>query len=180
MTLTLQIENFHVLDDGGPVSINVPESGIQVGRRSGMNWVLPDASRYISGHHFDVGYEGGTWWLNDRSTNGTFLQGHRHRLDGPHALAHGDRFQVGQYIIVVLLDQADQRSALTPASLPDRSHAPGFAEDPWALDGGPAAPIDPLPARHLGQRRDFADDFIPTGPSYPPAPPAVLAPPRDR
>ena len=43
MTLTLQIENFHVLDDGGPVSILVPERGIQVGRRSGMDWVLPDA-----------------------------------------------------------------------------------------------------------------------------------------
>ena len=74
MTLTLQIENFHVLDDGGPVSILVPETGIQVGRRSGMDWVLPDASRYISGHHFDVSFDGGKWSLLDRSTNAPFFK----------------------------------------------------------------------------------------------------------
>lgn len=107
MTLTLQIENFHVLDDGGPVSILVPESGIRVGRRDGMDWVLPDASRYISGHHFEVSFDGATWWLTDVSTNGTFLQGHRHRLGAPHSLSHGDRFQVGQYIIVAVFDMPD-------------------------------------------------------------------------
>ena len=47
MTLTLQIENFHVLDDGGPVSILVPERGIQVGRRSGMDWVLLVATQQL-------------------------------------------------------------------------------------------------------------------------------------
>ncbi|WP_299840710.1 type VI secretion system-associated FHA domain protein TagH [uncultured Paracoccus sp.] len=181
MTLTLQIENYQVLDDGGPASVAVPDGGLSAGRSGGMGWVLPDASRHISGHHFDVYLDERGWWLRDVSTNGTFLQGQRYRLDGPHPLQDGDRFQVGQYIIVVLLEQPGQGSALTPASLPDRSQAPGFAEDPWALEGGPAAPIDPLPARHLGQRHDFADDFIPTGQARQPArryaPPVV--PPLD-
>ena len=114
MTLTLQIENFSVLDDGGPVNVTVAESGLQAGRNAGMGWVLPDASRHISGHHFDIYFQHGTWWLHDRSTNGTFLQGHRHRLDGPHGLQHGDRFQVGQYIIVALMEVAEPGGRIAP------------------------------------------------------------------
>ena len=60
MTLTLQIENFSVLDDGGPVNVTVAESGLQAGRNAGMGWVLPDASRHISGHHFDIYFQHGT------------------------------------------------------------------------------------------------------------------------
>lgn len=176
MSLTLQIENFHVLDDGGPVSVAVPESGLQVGRRSGMGWVLPDASRYISGHHFDVTFDGTTWWLRDASTNGTFLQGHRHRLDGPHALTHGDRFQVGQYLIVAVFDLPQGGAALSPSSLPahrvDRAVDEVASEDPWALSGVPVTPIDPLPVERAARHADFADDFIdlPQAPAAPPAP----------
>lgn len=164
MTLTLQIENFHVLDDGGPVSIPVPEAGIQVGRRSGMDWVLPDASRYISGHHFDVSFEKGKWWLQDRSTNGTFLQGHRHRLDGPHPLTHGDRFQVGQYVIVALFDLPEGR-AMTPGSLPrhkvDSPVIEPVIDDPWSV-GAVHEPIDVYPPEAaMRHGPDFAREFVP-------------------
>ena len=163
MTLTLQIENFHVLDDGGPVSILVPETGIQVGRRSGMDWVLPDASRYISGHHFDVSFDSGKWSLLDRSTNGTFLQGHRHRLDGPHPLAHGDRFQVGQYVIVALFD-LQQGRGMTPGSLPahrvDSPVVEPISDDPWAV-GAVHEPIEVYPAEAVRHSPDFSRDFVP-------------------
>jgi type VI secretion system protein ImpI len=178
MTLTLQIENFHVLDDGGPVSILVPETGIQVGRRSGMSWVLPDASRYISGHHFDVSHEGGKWWLHDRSTNGTFLQGHRHRLDGPHALTHGDRFQVGQYVIVAMFDLPNER-AMTPGSLPehrvDRPVDEPVTDDPWSV-GAVHDPIEVYPAEIARRGPDFPRDFVPF-PTVPPTGPAPSASP---
>ncbi|RNF34448.1 type VI secretion system-associated FHA domain protein TagH [Paracoccus methylarcula] len=175
MTLTLQIENFHVLDDGGPVSIPVPETGIQVGRRSGMGWVLPDASRYISGHHFDVTFDGNQWWLRDVSTNGTFLQGHRHRLDGPHALRNGDRFQVGQYIVVALFDLPDAQGAMSPGSLPEhRVDQPVFedqADDPWAIGGEAPAPMDIAVGDPPGRQHDFGDDFV----EFPDAPPESAA-----
>ncbi|MFO1164293.1 MAG: type VI secretion system-associated FHA domain protein TagH [Paracoccus sp. (in: a-proteobacteria)] len=180
MTLTLQIENFHVLDDGGPVSILVPETGIQVGRRSGMDWVLPDASRYISGHHFDVSFDGGKWSLLDRSTNGTFLQGHRHRLDGPHPLAHGDRFQVGQYVIVALFD-LQQGRGMTPGSLPahrvDSPVVEPISDDPWAV-GAVHEPIEVYPAEAVRHSPDFSRDFVPfTAPEPEAAPtPAPKAP----
>lgn len=176
MTLTLQIENFHVLDDGGPVSVPVPESGIRVGRRAGMDWVLPDASRYISGQHFEVSHDGTSWWLTDLSTNGTFLQGHRHRLGAPHALSHGDRFQVGQYIIVAIFDMPQGQGALSPASLPehrmDRPVEEQAQDDPWALSGFPVAPVDPLPVGVAARQPDFADDFIEMPAAAPVAPPA--------
>lgn len=170
MTLTLQIENFNVLDDGGPVSVTVPESGIQVGRNSGMGWVLPDASRHISGHHFDIYRQDNHWLLHDRSTNGTFLQGHRHRLDGAHRLSQGDRFQVGQYIIVALLDAPAAQPGITPGSLPSydvASAAPDLPadEDPWAIPGG-FEPVNPMPSEKAARMDDFAADFVafPTSP----------------
>lgn len=170
MALTLQIENYQVLDDGGPASVDVPAGGLSAGRSGAMGWVLPDASRHISGHHFDIFQDDKGWWLRDVSTNGTFLQGQRYRLDGPHLLSHGDRFQVGQYIIVALLDQSAGKAALTPASLPDRSQAPGHGEDPWALDAIQLPPVDPLPPEAGARRYDFGDDFIPTGRPQPAGP----------
>ncbi|MDO5605775.1 MAG: type VI secretion system-associated FHA domain protein TagH [Paracoccus sp. (in: a-proteobacteria)] len=180
MKLTLQIENFSVLDDGGPVSVVVPETGLQVGRNAGMGWVLPDASRHISGHHFDVYHQGGQWLLHDRSTNGTFLQGHRHRLDGAHRLSHGDRFQVGQYIVVVLFDAPAARPGMEPGSLPpyqvgQPAPGPAAGDDPWAMPGG-HSPINPMPVQAGPRQADFAHDFVafPAGPQG--AAPAVPAP----
>lgn len=179
MTLTLQIENFSVLDDGGPVNVAVPETGLQAGRNAGMGWVLPDASRHISGHHFDIYFQHGTWWLHDRSTNGTFLQGHRHRLDGPHGLQHGDRFQVGQYIIVALMEVPAPGGRIAPGSLPpfNVDRAPLRDDDPWSVPGG-FEPVDPMPAAETGPRMpDFAGDFV----AFPAAPPPHMAepPPSD-
>lgn len=177
MSLTLHIENFHQLDDGGAVSVEVPESGISVGRGAGMGWVLPDVSRHISSHHFDISFDGHGWWLRDLSTNGTFLHGQRYRLDGPHRLSHGDRFQVGQYVIVALIGQgagAGQQAPMSPASLPDFGAAPSLPDDdPWAVAGtGYPVAIDPMPQAPARRGPDFAEEFIaaPT-PFAPPAPP---------
>ncbi|MGR3467475.1 MAG: type VI secretion system-associated FHA domain protein, partial [Shimia sp.] len=123
--LTLRIENHKTLETGGPVQITLHGKGAQVGRKSGNDWVLPDPSRHISGHHLDVSYEGGRYVLTDVSSNGTFLQGERYRLSGPHPIAHGDRFTVGRYIlraeitaggVIGTAEPADVQRA--PATLP--------------------------------------------------------------
>lgn len=156
MTLTLQIENYDVLEDGGPVYFTVNQGGFQAGRGSGMDWVLPDPSRHISGQHLEITYSDGAYWLTDVSTNGTFLKGQRYRLEGPHRLGQGDRFQVGHYIIAVHLDGA------APAPAPD-TYAPAplaDSDNPWDIGGLAAEPIDPLPRPSEHLREDFADDFI--------------------
>jgi len=177
MTLTLQIENYDVLEDGGPVHFSIDQGGFQAGRGSGMNWVLPDPSRHISGQHFEISYTDGAYWLTDVSTNGTFLQGQRYRLDGPHKLAHGERFQVGHYIIVAHLGVAP------PAPAPTAPVAYADNDNPWDIGGLVADPIDPLPRPSAHLREDFADDFIanpmPATPSPPPLPQSAPLPPQE-
>lgn len=158
MTLTLQIENDQTPGSDSPTRITVPPEGLQAGRGAAMGWVLADASRHISGHHFDIYRDDTGWWLRDVSTNGTFLQGHRNRLDGPHLLTDGDRFQVGQYIIVAVIADARQPDRRKPDdSLPDRPLR--YDDDAWSLNAPALRPLDPLPARNA------LADFAPDGPS---------------
>lgn len=182
MSLTLLIENYQILDDGGPASIVVPEAGLQIGRREGMGWVLPDASRHISGHHLDVYFRDGAWWLRDQSTNGTFLHGMRHRLDGPHRLEHGDRFQIGQYVVVALMDAPSMNGGMNPGSLPSYG-GPVFAqeseEDPWSVGSGQGGlmPVDPVPVHPQQHSSGFEREFMAFPRHAEPPPVAVPAAP---
>ena len=176
MTLTLRIENYRSLDGGSPIEITSTGRSLRVGRANGNDWVLPDATRFISSHHFDVDFHDGSWFLTDKSTNGTFLVGQPYRLDGPYRLQQGDRFQIGPYFVIVLLGAA-------PAAQPFGAGQAGYGaipavapppaidySDPWAVGSGVVAPVDPIP-RNMGARRnnDFGDEFI--------APPSISAPP---
>ncbi|MCU0826905.1 MAG: type VI secretion system-associated FHA domain protein TagH [Tabrizicola sp.] len=163
MTLTLRIENFDVLEHGGPVSITLNQSGCDVGRSKAMSWVLPDPGRHISSHHFSVAFRDGGYWLTDVSTNGTFLQGSPYRLQGPHRLAIGDRLVVGHYVIVV--------------EGPAVFHPQRLAEaDPWDFGLAPT-PVNPMaPPRQTQWLDDVARDFVPAVPMPHPAPTASQPP----
>lgn len=170
MTLVLQIENYDVLEDGGPAQVTVSERGCQVGRASSMDWVLPDASRHISSHHFDIVHQDGAYWLRDVSTNGTFLQGQRYRIEGAHRLSHMERFQVGHYIIMAQIGGAQPLVPPPPTSTWSTEPAPGSIDDsdPWAV-GGVFDPVNPHPPDPNQRFDDFADDFIATPQAVPPA-----------
>ena len=103
--MTLRIENVATLENGGPTFLRLTGKSAQVGRKAGMDWVLPDPTRHISGHHFDVSYQRNVYFLHDVSTNGIFLQGEEGRLSGPRGLQQGDQFQVGAYTISVELTE---------------------------------------------------------------------------
>lgn len=68
-----------------------------------MDWILPDSAKHVSGHHFDIQYSDGAYWLRDVSTNGTYLQGSHSRVDGPLQLKGSERLIAGRYIIAVEL-----------------------------------------------------------------------------
>ncbi len=169
MTLTLRIENFDVLEHGGPLSITLNQSGCEVGRGRGMGWVLPDPARHISSHHFSVVYQDGAYWLTDVSTNGTYLQGSPYRLQGPHRIAPGDRFTVGHYVIL-----AEAHAVAHPA--------PSAEADPWDFGLAPV-PVSPvMPPRQTQWLDDVARDFVPSVPMPQPVPsappqPLTYAPP---
>lgn len=143
MPITLRIVDRDRLPDGGPIEFTAGTRGFDIGRETHLDWCLPDPERYVSGHHCQVRYQDGGYWLNDISTNGTFVNGSTVRVKSPYRLAHGDRLQVGNYQIVVQLDGGP----LTPA--PPAQHQPAFApasapiHDIWATPAatGPA-PVD--------------------------------------
>lgn len=174
MTLTLRIDNYDSLENGGPTWITLNQQGASVGRRSSMDWVLPDPAKHISGHHFDVAFRDGTYWLTDVSTNGTFVQGQRHRLEGPQRLDGGERLLVGHYVIAVDISLAEAVATPQPtASVHGWTASPVAHDDgdPWDLGDAPLNPVNPLPSagndpHHLD---DVAQNFVPLQrPTIPP------------
>ena len=73
MPLTLKIISSQK-DVLGPEGIHVfSVHGGTIGRSPDNDWVLSDPKRIISGHHCDIVYRGGSYWLRDTSTNGVFV-----------------------------------------------------------------------------------------------------------
>ncbi len=156
MTLTLQIENFTTLPDGGPLSVSIKgKRGLDIGRDQYLDWTLPDSSRFISGKHCEVRWHDGGYWLHDISTNGTFMNGAESRLKAPHRLRDGDRFVIGQYIIAATMDgEVAKSSEAAPSHLPSRD------DNLW--DGGPDAadPIDPRELKGPHDATPVRPDFL--------------------
>ena len=55
MTLTLRIDNFPSLPDGGPIEFSTDQGGFEIGRDPAMDWTLPDPNRFVSSCHAEKG-----------------------------------------------------------------------------------------------------------------------------
>ncbi len=160
MTISLRIENFDALPDGGPLAYKASGQGFEIGRDN-RDWTLPDPNMFISGRHCEVRFEKGGYWLYDVSRNGTFVNGSQQRVRSPYLLADGDRLQIGPYIVSVAVEsaaaaEADDGEAFAPA--PPRS------DNIWDV-GGPAPPPisrrELMPPQRRGQRSaDFAERHL--------------------
>jgi type VI secretion system protein ImpI len=118
MTLVLTIENEQSLPNGAPVSVRLTDKrGIDIGRSAAIDWSLPDPTRFISGRHCEVRYRDDGYWLNDLSTNGTFLNDSARRIQAPYRLRNGDRLAIGSYVIAVAIEADEDSNAdvATPA-----------------------------------------------------------------
>ncbi len=204
MKLTLKIENYDSLPDGGPLEFSANGRGFEVGRGSEMDWTLPDPNRRISSRHFEVVLRDRQFWLNDLSSNGTYVYGQSLRVSSPHLLTNNDRLQVGHYIIRVMI--SDPAAAVAPppqsafgapsaAASPFGAPAPAAAPagDPWSLTPTPAPMPTAMPAPNRAQvplAGQYGDSFVdttpqmpaaaplpPARPAAPPAPPAFSPPP---
>lgn len=144
MTITLRIVDRDQLPDGGPIEFTAGARGFDIGREQHLDWCLPDPERFVSGHHCQVRYQDGGYWLNDISTNGTFVNGAAMRVKSPYRLAHGDRLQIGNYQIVVMLDGGVPGTAPQPQYQPVQPiGAPPATHDIWASPAAASpAPVD--------------------------------------
>jgi type VI secretion system protein len=103
-------------------------NGGSVGRAPDNDWVLPDPRRIVSGHHFEVQYHGGKYWLNDTSTNGVYVNDAEDpaSVTGRVELRDGDRLRVGDYDILV---SVDKRIDFLPAAAEEHSAAKHLDSD---------------------------------------------------
>lgn len=174
MALTLTIENETSLPDGGPLSVTASGGrGLDIGRDQHLDWALPDSTRAISGRHCEIRYRDGAYWLRDVSTNGTYVNGGEHRVQSPYRLRHGDRLEIGHYIIAVAIDKEAGQTA-------DQSTPPPPSAQPETLWSASEEAAPPIPRRDLlppNQSRplhagfiDWAAD-IPTPGTEPASPP---------
>jgi type VI secretion system FHA domain protein len=103
-------------------------NGGTVGRAPDNDWVLPDSKRIVSGHHFEVSYRSGAYWLKDISTNGVYVNDSDEPASnqGEIEMRDGDRLRVGDYDIVVSIDS---RIDFLPAASEEQSAAKHMSND---------------------------------------------------
>ncbi len=153
MALKLRIISDHYKALGKRSSRLFGVTGGRIGRAADNDWILPDPDRYISSHHCKVEFRAGQWMLEDTSTNGVFINGSDvpASVDGAYALKDGDRLRLGDYEIIVSLDERQDfpsdASGQMPA--PARSSS-GFASRRARAGNGPrrrAGPHRPVDRR---------------------------------
>jgi predicted component of type VI protein secretion system len=139
------------------------ERGGSIGRVSGNDWVLPDPQNFVSSRHALVRSMGGTFYLEDRSSNGTFINAPDRltsRAD-PQPLRDGDRLFIGDYEIIVQLIPS------APAEMTARAASPAPAPAPVAVLPPPSGlglgTVDPLAA--LGGAMPAAASAMPAAAS---------------
>ena len=103
-------------------------NGGSVGRAPDNDWVLPDPKRIVSGHHFEIEYRSGAYWLKDTSTNGVYVNDSDEPASTQDSveLRDGDRLRVGDYDIVVAVDN---RIDFLPAAADEHSAAKHLGQD---------------------------------------------------
>ncbi len=106
MALKFRVISEHYQQLGKQSSRMFGVTGGRIGRSADNDWILPDPERYLSSHHAEVRFDAGRWLLEDISTNGIFVNGADipQSQQGPRELRDGDRLRMGDYEILVSID----------------------------------------------------------------------------
>ena len=122
MAIKLRVISDHYRELGEQRTRVFGVNGGTIGRAPDNDWVLPDAGRLVSGHHCEIEYRNGAYWLRDTSTNGVFVNDAELPVSssGPLALRDGDRLRIGDYELVV---SVDARIDFLPAASEEHSAA---------------------------------------------------------
>ncbi|MEL6364651.1 MAG: type VI secretion system-associated FHA domain protein TagH [Pseudomonadota bacterium] len=172
MTLKLSIVSTATAPEGVAMAATLAD-GATIGRNATNDWVLIDPERHVSGVHAAIRLEGGRYIVEDRSTNGTFVNDDAAPLgkDGRRPLAAGDSLRIGRYLISV--DAAAPPSAQRPTAADPDPFPSSLDETPPADDPFGLAPAgDPLGGDAQGFDQGASpDDFFQPPPSTPPKSP---------
>jgi len=119
MPLRLRIVSDHRLRLGDRASITIGLSGGSIGRSAENDWVLPDPQRYISARHARIVHRDDRYYLEDVSSNGTFVNDDATPVAkrGPVALKAGDLIRLGEYAVMVAIDPDTAEDQLAPSRI---------------------------------------------------------------
>lgn len=124
-----------------PGSISLPRNnhifdqrGGTFGRADSNTWVLPDPDKFLSSCHCEVVYADNQFYLEDKSTNGTFVNGSFEPLGRGirYLLRDGDFFEIGDYRFSIQLAQQPQGAFASPFDV-----APSFPGNSSLFDDAP-------------------------------------------
>jgi predicted component of type VI protein secretion system len=104
----------------GPTASKVfDQRGGSIGRLETNDWTLPDPEKFVSTRHAVIRFEEGAYYLEDASTNGTFINATDQPVgrDTPTRLNEGDRLFIGTYEILVQIIQPVVRAEPAPAKV---------------------------------------------------------------
>ena len=135
--LELSVLSYHRLSPRQVALKRFDGNGGTLGRAEHADWHLPDPERVVSSIHGQIGYQSGSFWITDLSTNGLFVN----RAVAPlgngqkHLLTDGDLLCLGDYEINVAIisapSHAEAGAASLPQSMPESTHyqpAEGFQQ----------------------------------------------------
>jgi type VI secretion system protein len=163
MALRLRVVSDHRRSLGDRCNIVFGVGGGTIGRSADNDWVLPDPLRYVSAHHARISFRQGTYFLEDLSTNGVYVNDSEKALGkaGPHKLQNGDLLRFGDYQVAVVIDAETQQAAAEAA--PSTGNTGGVPTSILNLRTvGRAAQTD------IGHALDLDSLLVPDAP--PPAP----------
>ncbi len=118
MPLKLRVISDHYRVLGHRRSHVFGAAGGSIGRAPDNEWVLPDRDRYVSSHHCQISFREGRFLLEDKSTNGVFVNGSETPvcLEGIYPLRDGDRLRMGDYEILVSMQEDLRAETDQPAA----------------------------------------------------------------
>jgi type VI secretion system protein len=120
MALKLRVISDHYKALGKRSSQLFGVTGGRIGRAQDNDWILPDPDRYVSSHHCKVSFRAGSWVLEDTSTNGVYINGSDvpASVEGAYSLQDGDRLRLGDYDVLVSIDERNDFSPDASGQIP--------------------------------------------------------------
>lgn len=101
MELVFDVVGAQQFAPGLATSRSFRQAGGIIGRAEDCDWVIPDRKRILSGHHAEVSYRDGAFYLTDTSSNGIRLKDSGASLvkGQPQRIEHGSVYCLGDFEI---------------------------------------------------------------------------------
>lgn len=115
MLMELRVVSTHQSHLKDNASIEFEGDLLSIGRSSDNHWVLPDENLHLSGKHCIINRKNDQFVITDLSTNGVFIDSQELPLGRGRSavLKHGTAIRMGDYKIVVSIDQPNSNSSYT-------------------------------------------------------------------